>query len=122
MPRKRNTAPFESFGADMKEARKALGFSQKTLAEAVGIAPRYLANIENIGALPSLPVFYEIISICKLPVDRYFHPEAEEARPSAERERTTLKLLTCPDKYLSIIEGAIDAAIKLDETDEAGES
>ena len=37
MSRKRNTAPFESFGADMKEARKALGLSQKVFAEMVGI-------------------------------------------------------------------------------------
>ncbi len=111
----RNTSPFVSLGADMKQARKALGFTQKSLAEAVKINTRYLANIENIGALPSLPVFYEIIRLCKLPVERYFHPEVEENRGSAERERTALKLGICPDKYLPIVEGVLDAAIKLNE-------
>jgi transcriptional regulator with XRE-family HTH domain len=115
MPRERNRAPFTGFGADMKEARKALGFSQKALAEAVGIDPRYLANIENSGALPSLPVFYEIVSLCRLPVERYFYPETEAARESKERERAALKLSVCPERYLPIVEGAIDAAIKLDE-------
>jgi len=111
MPRKRNRKPFSNFGADMKEARKALGLSQKALAEAVGIDPRYLANIENIGALPSLPVFYEIVNICKLPVERYFCLDMVEARESKERERMIMKLKLCPERYLSIIEGAIDAAL-----------
>ena len=115
MPRKRNIVPFASFGTDMKEARKALGFSQRTLAEIIGIDPRYLANIENSGALPSLPIFYEIVSICKLPLERYFYPEAAIKRQSAERERTTLKLHVCPEKYLSVIEGTLDAVIKLDD-------
>jgi transcriptional regulator with XRE-family HTH domain len=115
MLRERNRAPFASFGADMKQARQALGYTQKSLAEAIGIDPRYLANIENSGALPSLPMFYEIVKLCNLPVERYFHAEAEKERESRERERTALKLLVCPEKYLSIIEGTIDAAIKLDE-------
>jgi len=118
MPRERNRAPFASFGADMKQARQALGYTQKSLAEAIGIDPRYLANIENSGALPSLPIFHKIIKLCKLPVERYFYPEVAEARESGERERTALKLHICPEKYLPIVEGTLDAAIKLDEAGE----
>jgi transcriptional regulator with XRE-family HTH domain len=115
MPRERNRVPFASFGADIKEARQALGYTQKAFAEAIGIDTRYLANIENSGALPSLPIFYEIVHLCKLPVERYFFPETEKARGSSERERTALKLHICPEKYLSVIESALDAVIKLDE-------
>ncbi len=68
---------FETLGADIKEARKALGLSRRALAEQVSIDPRYLANIENSGDLPSVPVLYELARICKLPIERYFHPEAE---------------------------------------------
>jgi transcriptional regulator with XRE-family HTH domain len=118
MQRERNTTPFTNFGADIKKARQALGYTQKALAEAVGIDTRYLANIENSGSLPSLPVFYEIIRLCKLPVERYFHPEVEEMRNSEDRERTALKLSICPEKYLSIIEGALDATLKLNEAGE----
>lgn len=117
MSKERNRAPFISFGTDTKKARQALGYTQKAFAEAIGIDPRYLANIENSGALPSLPIFYEIVSLCKLPVERYFYPEVAEGRKSAERERTTLKLTVCPENYLPIIEGTIDAAIKLDEAE-----
>ena len=115
MPKRRNRLPFESFGADMKAARKALGLTQRALADMIDIDPRYLANIENSGSLPSLPVFYEIITLCKLPAERYFHPETEEVRDSADRERTVLKTRLCPEKYLPIIERALDAAINLDE-------
>ena len=47
---------FETFGADVKAAREAKRLARKTLAEMVGIEWRYLANIENQGAIPSLPV------------------------------------------------------------------
>lgn len=47
---------FETFGADVKAARKAKRLSRKVLAEIVGIEWRYLANIENKGTIPSLPV------------------------------------------------------------------
>ena len=47
---------FETFGADVKAAREARRLARKTLAEMVGIEWRYLANIENQGAIPSLPV------------------------------------------------------------------
>lgn len=47
---------FETFGADVKAARKAKRLTRKVLAEIVGIEWRYLANIENKGTIPSLPV------------------------------------------------------------------
>lgn len=114
MPKERNRAPFEGFGADMKEARKSLGYSQKTLAEMVNIDPRYLANIENSGQLPSLPVFFEIITICKLPPERYFYPEMSEMQDSRKVKRMITKIRLCPEKYLSVIEGTINEIMKLD--------
>lgn len=53
---------FETFGADVKAARK-------DLAEKVNIESRYLANIENEGTIPSLPVVIQLIKICGLPCD-----------------------------------------------------
>ena len=63
---------FETFGADVKEARKVKQLSRKTLAEQVNIDWRYLANIGNDGTIPSLPVIIQLIKICGLPVERYF--------------------------------------------------
>ncbi|WP_131043172.1 helix-turn-helix transcriptional regulator [Clostridioides difficile] len=106
---------FETLGADIKEARKALGLSRKALAEKVNIDPRYLANIENSGNLPSVPVLYELARICKLPIERYFNPEEAEPEGSEQRQRVGHKLKLCPEQYLPIIEGAIDGAIKIEE-------
>ncbi|HBF6471470.1 TPA: helix-turn-helix domain-containing protein [Clostridioides difficile] len=117
MQKERETENFVRLGADLKEARKVLGLSRRTLAEMVNITPRYLANIENSGNLSSLPVFYQLVKICKLPVERYFFPPDSEQYGN-ERERVALKLELCPKEYLPIIEVAIDGAINLKETEE----
>ena len=107
---------FETFGADVKEARKAKNLARKDLAEKVNIDTRYLANIENEGTIPSLPVIIQLVKICSLPMERYFNPEVMREE-SELRQRIGQKLKLCPEQYLPIIEGAIDGAIKLNETE-----
>lgn len=111
---------FETFGADVKAAREAKHLSRRAVAEMVNIDPRYLANIENEGAIPSLPVVIQLIKICGLPVERYFNPEIMRGE-SEQRQRVSHKLKLCPEQYLPVIEGAIDGAIKLKEIDEKTE-
>lgn len=118
MPKERQKESFASLGDDIKAARQALNLSRRELAEMVNIDPRYLANIENSGSLPSLPVFYQLVKICKLPVERYFFPEAGE-QDDPERQRTAHKLSLCPKQYLPVIEGAIDGAIGIEEAEDA---
>jgi transcriptional regulator with XRE-family HTH domain len=114
MPKERNRVPFDSFGEDVKAAREVLGLSRKALAEIISIDPRYLANIENSGSLPSLPIFHELVTLCRLPIDKYFYPRADK-QESEEKKRVNLKLCLCSEKYLSIVEATIDGAIKLSE-------
>ena len=87
MPNVKDCPGFESFGADVQQAREAVGMSRRELAERVGIDPRYLANIENDGTIPSLPVIIQLIKICGLPVERYHNfstmDEDEAARVRA---------------------------------------
>ena len=54
-----------------------------TLKEMVGIEWRYLANIENQGAIPSLPVMIQLIKVCGLPVERYYNPEIMRRKRTA---------------------------------------
>ena len=103
---------FETFGADVKAARKAKRLSRKTMAEIINVDARYLANIENDGTIPSLPVVIQLIKECGLPVERYFNPEIMREE-SAQRQRIGHKLKLCPEQYLPIIEGAIDGAIQI---------
>ena len=104
---------FETFGEDVKAARIAKHLSRKTLAEIVNIDSRYLANIENEGTIPSLPVIIQLIKVCGLPVERYFNPEVMREE-SAQRQRISHKLKLCPEQYLAIIEGALDGALKIE--------
>ena len=106
---------FETFGADVKEARKAKKLTRKDLAEKVNIDTRYLANIENEGTIPSLPVIIQLVKICGLPMERYFNPEVMREE-SELRQRVSHKLKLCPEEYLPIIEGAIDGALKMEQT------
>lgn len=103
---------FETFGADVKAARKAKRLSRKTMVEIINVDARYLANIENDGTIPSLPVVIQLIKECGLPVERYFNPEIMREE-SAQRQRVSHKLKLCPEQYLPIIEGAIDGAIQI---------
>ena len=76
---------------------------------------RYLANIENQGAIPSLPVMIQLIKVCGLPVERYFNPEIMREE-SEQRQWGSHKLKLCHEQYLPIIEGAIDGTLKMKQT------
>ena len=99
---------FETFGADIKAARKAKHLTRKDLAEKVNIESRYLANIENEGTIPSLPV------------EHYFNPEVMREE-SEDRKRVSHKLKLCPEQYLPIVEGTIDGALKIEKPNEETE-
>ena len=66
---------FETFGADVKAARKAKQLSRSALADMIHCDSRYLANIENEGTLPSLPELIQLFKFCGLPVERYYFPD-----------------------------------------------
>ena len=114
MAKVKDCTGFETFGADVKEARKAKNLARKDLAEKVNIDTRYLANIENEGTIPSLPVIIQLVKICGLPMERYFNPEVMREE-SKLRQRVSHKLALCPEKYLPIVEATIDGAIKMNE-------
>ena len=97
-----------------RQLEKAKQLSRSALADMIHCDSRYLANIENEGTLPSLPVVIQLIKICGLPVERYFNPELMREE-SAERQRVSHKLQLCPEEYLPIVEGAIDGALRIHE-------
>jgi len=81
---------FETFGADVKVARKAKRLARKTLAEMVGIEWRYLANIKDQGAIPSLPVMIPLIKICGLPVEPGDHAGRKRTAATGQSQAEAL--------------------------------
>ena len=67
MPNVKDCPGFETFGADVQQAREAVKMSRRELAEKVGIDPRYLANIELCDTIPSVPVVMQLIRIASCP-------------------------------------------------------
>ncbi|MCI8423346.1 MAG: helix-turn-helix transcriptional regulator [Lawsonibacter sp.] len=105
---------FKTFGQGIKVARKAKHLTRQSVAETLNIAPRYLTNIENEGAIPSLPVMIRLIVLCGFLAERYFNPGLIRG-DSEQRQRVSHKLSLCPEKYLPIIEATIDGAISMNE-------
>ena len=86
----------------------------------MNIDTRYLANIENGGMIPSLPVIIQLVKICGLPMEKYFNPEVMREK-SELRQRIERKLKLCPKQYLPIVEGAIDGVLNMKEPNEETE-
>ena len=114
MRKSRGRSNLSGLGSDIKAARNAMSLTRRELAEMVGIDPRYLANIENMGSLPSLPVFYELVRICKLPLERYFF-ELPETEDSELRQRVSHKLEICQEEFLPVVEGTLDGILRVQE-------
>ena len=107
---------FANFGRDLKEARKILQLSRPALAEMVHMDDRYLANIENSGYIPSLPLFHDLATACNMPIEKYFYPDKDKCE-DIEHERIKLKLTYCPAKFLPMVEAVISEAIKMGEAE-----
>ena len=102
---------FETFGADVKAARKQMRLSRQKVAEMLNISQFYLINIENDSKIPSLPIVIQLINIFALPAEKYFNRPLAEGE-SNQRQRVGQKVKLCPEEYLPIIEGAMDGAIE----------
>ncbi len=116
--RKLRTVPALKRSSGCQGSTKGKTTFRSALADMIHCDSRYLANIENEGTLPSLPVVIQLIKICGLPVERYFNPELMREE-SAERQRVSHKLQLCPEEYLPIVEGAIDGALRIHEQEKS---
>ena len=93
---------FKAFGQAIKAARKAKGLSRNELADQMGIAPRYIASIENNGQHPSLQIFYELVTLLDVSVDQFFFPD-DTAEKSTQRRQLNVLLDSMSDKGIRIV-------------------
>lgn len=90
---------FKAFGQAIKAARKAKGISRNQLADKMNIAPRYIASIENSGQHPSLQIFYELVTLLDVSVEKgsvlsTLITYRREAKPWQRKKKSKSQLYT----------------------------
>lgn len=76
----------QRIGTAIKDARKTYGESRKDACDALHISPRYLANIENKGQLPSLHLFLVLAQRYNISVDHLIFSESSQNKSTTRRQ------------------------------------
>lgn len=66
---------FHPLGLEIKRKREAKGWTQEYLAQIVDRTPRTIMYHENRGQHPSLNVFYQLVTLLDISVDKFFYPD-----------------------------------------------
>ena len=75
----------QTFGRNVKLARKATGLSQEAFADVSGIARSYMSNVERGARNPTLDVVERIAMALQTPAHHLLDPDFEPS--PVERER-----------------------------------
>lgn len=67
---------FHPLGREIKQRRLETGLSQRELGLLVDRTQRSIMNFENKGQMPTLDVFYKIVTFLGISVDKFFYPES----------------------------------------------
>lgn len=102
---------FHPLGREIKRKREDKGWTQEYLAQLVDRTPRSIMYIENRGQHPSLNIFFKIVTLLSISVDKYFYPDKYNGEN--ERRRRIDQLLNSMDeKELTIIETVAEGITK----------
>ena len=116
MRKKEDKYDFRAFGLAIKSARKKQNLTREQVGAMIEIDPRYLTNIENKGQHPSLQVFYDLVSLLNISVDKFFLPVSDLDK-STRRRQLEKQLDNLSDKDLVIMESVADGIIKSKEVE-----
>ena len=107
-----------ALGQEIKRRRKAKGWTQEHLAQLVDLTPRSIMYIENKGQHTSLDVFYRLVTVLDISVDKFFHPDQHNG--DDERRNHIDRMLNGMDeRELAIMETVAEGIVKSREV-EAG--
>ena len=102
---------FHALGREIKRKRKEKGWTQEYLAQLVDLTPRSIMYIENRGQHPSLNVFYLLVTLLDISVDRFFYPTHESASSDCRKQIDVL-LNQMDERELTIIEATAEGIEK----------
>ena len=101
----------QAFGQAVKNARKSRGLTRNQVSEMLNITPRYLMSIENNGQIPSLQVFYDLVTSFDLSVDKLFFGDAKLIQSTRRKQLDTL-LGQLREDELIVLEGAVQGLLR----------
>ena len=81
---------FRPYGAAIKKARTGRKESRNKAGNEMFLPPRYLANIENKGQHPSVPIFLELMARYHVSVDQILFGETMDGKTTARRQLDAL--------------------------------
>lgn len=88
------------FGDFFRNARLELHLTQDQFAEKVGISLSYYKDIERNLALPSLKVFFQIVTVLNLSIDNIIYKNQNFSKKYKELQ---VMLTHCNEKQLSVL-------------------
>ena len=69
-------------GDVVKQAREALGLTQKDVAEFLNVDSRTILNIENYKGNPKFEILHPLIRILRIDARKIFNPELQHGTPA----------------------------------------
>lgn len=96
------------FGEYFRNARLELHLTQDQFAEKVGISLSYYKDLERNIAIPSLKVFFQIVTTLNLSVDNIIY---KKQNFSKEYDSLQVMLTRCNEKQLAVILATSQALI-----------
>ncbi len=89
----------------IRRARRRKDMTQEELAEAIGLQPESVSNIERGSVVPTLDTFSKLVSVLGLDVVKLFEAKPVERKVTAKRQRLE-------DDVRDIVEGLDDARVR----------
>ena len=104
-----------SMDARIRDARKGAGFTQASLARAIGISRAAISQFEQGRAGPSLQNLKEIARVTGKPVSFFMLSDAEAVTPAISDELAT-RIAVLPPAVKAVIERQVEFASRYAES------
>lgn len=105
-----------AFKDRVREARKKAGYSQKQLAQAVGVSPQLVSFWESGKNSPNEQAIYKLMRLCSVDANFLYQDEMEAARSaSAEEMGVVYKLRNLTEAERKLVLNLIDTLLDLND-------
>ena len=98
---------FRPLGREIKRKRESMGWTQEHLAQLIDRTSHTVMYMEKRGQHPSLNVFYQVVTLLDISVDRFFFPN-RHSKESERRQRIDMLLDSLDERELSVIEATAE--------------